>query len=106
MYRERLDEALAVEKLQVVLLEVLGSTEEDLFGFGKALRLGQLGSSEFKRAGEIGNLKTAKARIAPRHRQESFPRAGDSGFRPCRRIFYQNRGRQGNGGFCKISRWR
>ena len=31
-----------------------------------------------------------KARIAPRLRQETFPRAGDSGFRPCRPVFYQN----------------
>lgn len=36
------------------------------------------------------NGKT-KARISPRLRQESFPLAGDAGFRPCRGIFYHNR---------------
>ena len=35
-------------------------------------------------------FEITKARIASRLRQESFPRAGDSGFRPCRHIFYQN----------------
>ena len=35
-------------------------------------------------------FEITKARIAPRLRQETFPRAGDSGFRPCRQIFYQN----------------
>ena len=52
-----LGEALAVEKLQVVLLEVLGAAEEDLFGFGEALRLGQFRAGEFKRTGEIRDLK-------------------------------------------------
>ena len=32
-----------------------------------------------------------KARISPRLRQETFPLAGDAGFRPCRRLFYHNR---------------
>jgi len=53
---EALDKTLAVEELQVVLPE--------------ALRIAD----------------TRKARIAPRLRQESFPRAGDLGLRPCRRI--------------------
>ena len=35
-------------------------------------------------------LSKTKARIAPRLRQESFPRAGDSGFRLCQRTFYHN----------------
>ena len=52
-----LGEALAVEKLQVVLLEVLGTAEKDLFGLGKALWLGQFRAGEFKRTGEIRNLK-------------------------------------------------
>jgi len=34
--------------------------------------------------------RITKARIAPRLRQESFPRAGDLGFRPCRRILNHN----------------
>ena len=42
-------------------------------------------------------LSKTKARIAPRLRQESFPRAGDSGFRLCRRIFYHNCGFGRNG---------
>ena len=82
-------ECLAVEELQIVLLEVLFAAEEDPFRFGKAFRLGEFGSGEFKRTGEIRDLETAKARIAPRHRQETFPRAGDSGFRPCQRILNQ-----------------
>ena len=39
---------------------------------------------------DLYRLEITKARIASRLRQESFPRAGDLGFRPCRRIFYQN----------------
>ena len=63
-----------VKELQVVLLEVLNSSEEDFtcphvcYSFGKT-----------------------KARITPRLRQESFPLAGDAGFRHCRRVVYQNR---------------
>ena len=56
-------EVLAVKQLQVVLSEVLG-----LYG-----------------------LRITRARISPRLRQESFPLAGDAGFRPCRGIFYHNR---------------
>ena len=36
-----------------------------------------------------GSFCKTKARIAPRLRQESFPLAGDAGFRRCRSIFYQ-----------------
>ena len=50
-------ECLAVEELQIVLLEVLFAAEEDPFRFGKAFRLGEFGSGEFKRTGEIRNLK-------------------------------------------------
>ena len=39
-----------------------------------------------------------KARIAPRLRQESFPRASDSGFRPCQHVLYHNCGFGRNGG--------
>ena len=39
---------------------------------------------------DVRNDKT-KARISPRLRQETFPLAGDAGFRPCRGIFYHNR---------------
>ena len=52
-----LGEALAVEKLQVVLLEVLDAAEEYLFGFGKTLRLGQFRPGEFKCAGDVCNLE-------------------------------------------------
>ena len=37
-------------------------------------------------------VRKTKARITPRLRQETFPRAGDSGFRLCRRVFYHNCG--------------
>ena len=63
-----------VKELQVVLLEVLNSSEEDFtcshvcYSFGKT-----------------------KARITPRLRQESFPLACDAGFRHCRAVVYQNR---------------
>ena len=67
-------ESPPVKELQVVLLEVLNSSEEDFtcshvcYSFGKT-----------------------KARITPRLRQESFPLAGDAGFRHCRKVVYQNR---------------
>lgn len=38
----------------------------------------------------VSSFGKTKARIAPRLRQESFPLAGDSGFRPCRQLLYQN----------------
>ena len=38
-----------------------------------------------------------KARIAPRLRQESFPLAGDAGFRHCRPVVYQMRPRFARG---------
>ena len=45
-----------------------------------------------------------KARITPRLRQETFPRAGDSGFRLCRCILYHNFGLRRNGENFKIFR--
>ena len=44
----------------------------------------------------VSSFGKTKARIAPRLRQESFPLAGDSGFRPCRQILYQNQFRWRN----------
>lgn len=43
-------------------------------------------------------VRKTKARITPRLRQETFPRAGDSGFRLCRDVFYHNCGFGRNGG--------
>ena len=43
-------------------------------------------------------VETTKARIAPRPRQESFPRAGDFGFRRCRRVIYHKSRRCDKGG--------
>ena len=43
------------------------------------------------------SLYKTKARIAPRLRQESFPLAGDSGFRLCRLVFYQKTARMCKG---------
>ena len=74
----RLDEHLFIKDLQVVFPKVLGAAEECRF-------------------------RKTKARITPRLRQESFPRAGDSGFRLCRHIFYHNRGFGRNGGNSTIS---
>ena len=89
----------------------VGNLEESVFG--RLDRRDEFRSRGIDGKGLLGafvhvhiRFEITKARIASRLRQESFPRAGDSGFRPCRRIFYQNRGRQGNGEFCKISRWR
>ena len=45
------------------------------------------------------SAEITKARIAPRHRQETFPRAGDSGFRPCRRILNQKNRNHARGCF-------
>ena len=50
-------EQLAVKEFQVILLELLLSAEEDVFGLGKSLRLGQFGAGQLKRAGDIGNLE-------------------------------------------------
>ena len=48
-------------------------------------------------------LSKTKARITPRLRQETFPRAGDSGFRLCRCILYHNFGLRRNGENFKIT---
>lgn len=71
----RLFEDLAVEQFQIAFPKVLGAAEECRFGFQKT-----------------------KARITPRLRQESFPRAGGSGFRLCQRVLCHNCGFGRNGG--------
>ena len=46
-----------VKELQVVLLEVLNSSEEDYFRLGKPFLGKELGSGEFKRTGNVGHLE-------------------------------------------------
>lgn len=53
----RLGKDLAVKEFQVILLELLFSAEEDVLGLGKSFGLGQLGSCQFKCAGDVGNLE-------------------------------------------------
>ena len=55
----RLGKDLAVKEFQVILLELLFSTEEDMLGLGKAFGLGQLGSCQFKSANDVGDLEEA-----------------------------------------------
>lgn len=64
---------LAVENFEVVLLEVLSKITKARI------------APRIAPPSELASLGGY-----PRLRQESFPRAGDSGFRPCRNIVYQN----------------
>ena len=56
----------------------------------KAARFVDEDADLFRSSAHVQNTEKTKARISPRLRQETFPLAGDAGFRLCRNELYHN----------------